>query len=139
MRFQLEIREPFLDRNVVAYALEIDQAILVERTAEAPIGKALLRALYDMYPDELPAHIRNRQKMPFHEGASISMAGPDWLDLFETAISDADFRDGQRRFADFGITTKEELFLIRILAAKMDIGRVPHLRSRLRLDVPRAA
>jgi asparagine synthase (glutamine-hydrolysing) len=139
MRFQLEIREPFLDRNVVDHALEIDDAILVERTAHAPIGKAPLRALYDMYPEELPAQIRNRRKMLFHEGVSTSMAGPDWLDLFDTAISDADLADGQRQFADFGISTKEELFLIRILAAKMDISRVPHLRSRLRLDVPRPA
>ncbi len=139
MRFQLEIREPFLDRNVVAHAIGIDDSILVEQTANAPIGKAPLRALYDKYPDELPAHIRNRQKMPFHEGVSASMAGSDWLDLFETAISDAEFRDGQRRFADFGIATKEELSFIRILAARMEIGRVPHLRSRLRLNMARAA
>ena len=139
MRFQLEIREPFLDRSVVSHAIDIDDSILVEQSTGSPVGKAPLRALFDMYPDELPVQIRDRQKMPFHEGVSMSMAGPDWVDLFETAISDADFRDGQRRFADFGIGSKEELFLIRILAARMDISRVPHLRSRLRLDVPSGA
>lgn len=138
MRFQLEIREPFLDQAVVAYASEIAESAMVEQAA-APIGKAPLRSLYDLYPSELPALIRDRQKMVFHEGASADAEGLQWLDLFETAVSDTDFRDGQREFADFAITTKEELFFMRILAAKMDVKRVPHLRGRLRLNMPLAA
>jgi len=62
-----------------------------------------------------------------------------WCDLFEAALSDADFRDGQREFADFRIATKEELFYMRVLAADLDVMLVPHLRGRLRLHVPRAA
>ena len=61
------------------------------------------------------------------------------LDLFEAALSDADFHDGRREFSDFEIATKEELLYIRILAAKMDVKRIPHLRDRLRLDMPQAA
>ena len=57
----------------------------------------------------------------------------------KAALSDADLHDGQREFADFAIATKEELFYMRILAAKMDVYRIPHLRGRLRLDMPRAA
>ena len=69
MQFQLEIREPFLDQTVVAYASELEASALVQQTDDAPIGKAPLRALYDLYPSELPACIRDRQKMLFHEGA----------------------------------------------------------------------
>jgi len=65
--------------------------------------------------------------------------GSGWLDLFEMALSDADLRDGQHEFADFEIASKEELFYMRILAAKMDVKRIPHLRGRLRLEMPRAA
>jgi len=139
MRFQLEIREPFLDQSVVGYASELDDAALVRQTDEAPVGKVALRALYDLYPAELPATIRDRAKMPFHEGAGADVEGPGWRDLFEAALSDADFRDGQREFADFKIATKEELFFMRALAAKMDVKRIPHLRGRLQLNMPRAA
>jgi asparagine synthase (glutamine-hydrolysing) len=138
MRFQLEIREPFLDRSVVGYASKLAGSDMVRR-ADTPMGKAPLRALYDLYPDTLPTSIRDRQKMAFHEGVGGDAEATEWLDLFETAVSDADFRDGQREFSEFSVTTKEELFLIRTLAAKMDVNRVPHLRQRLQLKMPRAA
>ena len=136
MRFRLEIREPFLDQAIVGYASELAASAMVAQGGHAPGGKAPLRALYDLYPAELPGFIRDRRKMLFHEGASNE--GEDiWLELFETAISNADFCDGQREFAEYTITTKEELFLIRVLAAKMNLKRIPHLRGRLRLDLPR--
>ncbi|HXR25680.1 MAG TPA: asparagine synthetase B [Candidatus Binataceae bacterium] len=139
MQFQLEIREPFLDQTVVGYASELDKSAFVNQTGDAPVGKAPLRALYDLYPSELPTYIRDRRKMLFHEGADGDVEGSGWLDLFEAVLSERDFRDGQREFADFEIATKEELFYMRILAAKMDVNRIPHLRGRLRLDMPLAA
>jgi asparagine synthase (glutamine-hydrolysing) len=136
MRFQLEIREPFLDQSVVAYASGLDQSALFEKQGGALAGKAPLRALYDLYPSELPAFIRDRKKMPFHEGAGVE--GSRWIDLLQDAVSETDLRDGQREFADFAIANKEELFLMRALAATMDVRRVAHLRGRLRLDMPYA-
>jgi len=138
MRFQLEIREPFLDQTVVGYASELDKSALVKQMDDVPVGKAPLRALYDLYPSELPTCIRDRQKMLFHEGADGDVEESGWLDLFEAALSDADFNDGQREFSNFKIVTKEELFYVRILAAKMDVNRIPHLRGRLQLEVPLA-
>lgn len=139
MRFQLEIREPFLDLSVVAYANGLDRSGLVRQAGDVATGKAALRALYDLYPAELPTVIRDRQKLPFNEGAEGDVAASGWLDLFEAALSDADFRDGQAEFAEFEIATKEELFFMRILADSMDVRRVPHLRGRLRLHMPLAA
>ena len=139
MQFQLEIREPFLDQAVVRYAAELDASALLKQTGNLTVGKAPLRALYDLYPSELPACIRDRQKMLFHEGAGGEVEDLGWLDLFEAALSDADFHDGQREFSDFKIATKEELFYLRTLAAKMNVKRIPHLRGRLRLDMTCAA
>ena len=139
MRFQLEIREPFLDQSVVAFATGLDRSALLERTVGALVGKAPLRNLYDLYPSQLPTFIRDRRKALFHEGAGSSVEKSGWLELFEAALSDAEFRDGQRQFGDFAIANKEELFCIRALAATMDLKRVPHLRGRLRLNMPRAA
>jgi asparagine synthase (glutamine-hydrolysing) len=137
MRFQLETREPFLDRTVANYASALDGPALVEQRSGARVGKIPLRALYDLYT-ELPDFIRDRQKMAFHEGAGGDVEGSAWPDMFEEVLSDAELRDGQREFADFKIADKEELFYIRTLAAKMDVRRVPHLRARLQLDLPSA-
>ena len=111
MQFQLEIREPFLDQAVVGYASELDESALVKQTGDGAVGKAPLRALYDLYPSELPTFIRDRQKMLFHEGAAGDVEGSGWLDLFEAALSDADFHDGQREFADFQIATQRRAIL----------------------------
>ena len=134
MQFQLEIREPFLDQTVVGYASELDESALLKRDGDAPVGKAPLRALYDLYPSELPACIRDRQKMLFYEGAGGETEASGWLDLFETALSDAALSDGQREFSDFAVATKEELFYLRSLANSVDVKRIPHLRGRLRLE-----
>jgi asparagine synthase (glutamine-hydrolysing) len=139
MRFELEIREPFLDLSVVDYVSHLDESLLVTQRAGMSFGKAPLRALYDLYPSELPTIIRDRRKMAFDEGAGTDVDGTGWADLFEEAISDAAFRDGKREFADYGIATKEELFYIRTLAHKIDISRIPHLQGRLHLEMPRAA
>ena len=45
MRFQLEIREPFLDQAVVSYASELAETAMLMTGVGAPTGKAPLRAL----------------------------------------------------------------------------------------------
>lgn len=138
MRFALEAREPFLDLSVAEYALRLDATALVHTVHGKPRGKAPLRSLYDLYPDELPKMIRDREKVGFDEGAGLIEGGPDsaWLGLFEDAVSDHEFIEGQKEFSNFGIRSKEELFYIRKLAAKLDISRVPYLLDRLYLYVP---
>jgi len=136
MRFMLETREPFLDPRVAAYALDLRGDALVATSNGKPRGKKPLRALYDLYPDKLPASIRDRTKMLFDEGAGLDLKRPGWTHLFEETISDRDFRDGCHRYEAYGIRTKEELFYLRTLAASMDISRVPHLRGRIYLNLP---
>ncbi len=136
MRFELEIREPFLDLAVVEYACGLDATALLKTVDGLPRGKQPLRALYDLYPGELPTAIRDRRKIQFDEGAGIDSEGAGWPALFEEAVSDKEFQDGKREFAAFEIATKEELFYLRALARHMDVNRVSHLRSRTRLYVP---
>ncbi len=138
MYFQLETREPFLDPSIVRYALALDAAALVKDVHGEPMGKMPLRQLYDLYPDQLPISIRDRQKLPFNEGAGFDANQNEspWVTLAETAISRSEFMDGKREFARFGVTTKEELLYIRKLAQNMDISRVPHLFSRPTIQFP---
>ena len=131
MRFQVEAREPFLDPAVANYALSLDSTSLVGEVDGGPRGKAPLRELFDLYPDELPAAIRDRAKVPFGAGAGLA-AGKDsaWKNCFAQAISDDDLRDGQEEFSAFSIRSKEELFYLRKLSQVLDVHRVPHLQAR---------
>jgi asparagine synthase (glutamine-hydrolysing) len=132
MRYQVEMREPFLDPAVANYALALAPQALVRETGGLPVGKRPLRDLYALYPDALPASIANRTKVPFGEGAGLDVSPEDslWKQRFEAEISDADFRDGRRRYAAFSLQSKEELHYIRALAQTLDVMRVPHLRDR---------
>ncbi len=138
MHFQIETREPFLDPSIVRYAMALDATTLVKEVHGEPMGKMPLRQLYDLYPDQLPRLIRDRQKIPFNEGAGfdVSQNESPWLTLAETTISDSELTDGRREFAPFGVSTKEELLYIRKLAQHMDILRVPHLRGRATIRFP---
>ncbi len=136
MRFELEIREPFLDLALVEHAARLDASALLRTVGGLPRGKEPLREIYDLYPAELPVEIRDRRKIQFDEGAGLASESAAWPALFEEAVSDADFADGKREFAAYEIATKEELYYMRKLAAAMDVSRLPHLRGRIRLYVP---
>ena len=131
MAFEVEVREPFLDLDLCAHAAGLNGAQLLRATDGR--GKEPLRALYDLYPGELPTMIRDRRKIGFDEGAGLK---DDWRELFEQTVSDVELADGKREFAEFEIGGKEDLFCLRALADTMDISRVPHLKSRLRLLMP---
>lgn len=136
MRYELEIREPFLDLALVEYAAKLDRSALVKTVDGLPQGKQPLRAVYDLYPNELPAMIRDRKKVHFEEGAGIASESAGWTALFEDAVSDGEFADGKKQFAAFELATKEEFFYLRALARHMDVNRVAHLKARTRLLVP---
>lgn len=138
MRFQIEARQPFLDPTIVHYALGLEGSRHVEIIDGVARGKAALRSLYDLHPDELGGRIRDRRKIPLAEGAGFE-AGPNaspWRDFAEHSVSDRAFHDGRRRFERFDIRTKEELFYLSKLADVMDVTRAPHLANRARLRVP---
>jgi asparagine synthase (glutamine-hydrolysing) len=138
MRYQVEMREPFLDPAVVNYALSIDAGALVRDVAGVPTGKMPLRELYDRYPESLPASIRDRSKVPIGEGSGLDVSPPDsgWKQRFNDAISERDWREGQKEFAAFNLQSKEELYYLRKLAQVVDVTRVPHLRDRAWLTMP---
>ncbi len=137
MRFGLETREPFLDRAVAGYALGLGAADLVRGPDGAPQGKQPLRSLWALHP-ALPEAIRVRRKSPLHVGAGFdrSQKSSPWIDYAEEAISDADFAEGQKRFARFDLRSKEELLYLEKLAECFDPFRVPHLTARPRLRFP---
>lgn len=138
MRHQVEMREPYLDPEVVNYALGLEAGALVRDLNGLPSGKMPLRGVYNLYADQLPASIRDRTKVPFGEGAGLDVSPQDsgWKRRFDAAISDADLSDGQKEFAAFSVQTKEELYYLRKLAQTVDVNRVPHLTDRAWISFP---
>jgi asparagine synthase (glutamine-hydrolysing) len=123
---------------VANYALNLDGAALVREVGGKAVGKHILRDIYNLYPNELPAAIRDRTKVPFGEGAGID-ASPEtssWKMRFNEVISDRELLEGRVEFAPFNIQNKEELFYIRKLAQSVDVNRVPHLRDRAWISFP---
>jgi asparagine synthase (glutamine-hydrolysing) len=138
MRFQVEVREPFLDPTMVDYAFNLRGSALVQNIDGHAKGKAPLRTLYDLYPQQLPISIRDRVKIPLNEGSGfdISYTNSSWRAFAEQAVSDREFADGRRRFAAFDLRTKEEFLYLNTLATVMDVFRIPHLTNRARLLLP---
>lgn len=79
MRYEIEMREPFLDQSVVAYARQLDRSALIDLKKGPSSGKAALRAIYNLYPDQLPGVIRDRRKLLFDEGAGGASVWSDCL------------------------------------------------------------
>ena len=138
MRWQVEAREPFLDPAVVNHALALAPSALV---SAAGVGKAPLRALFDLQPDALPQAIRDRAKRPLNEGTGLDASQTDapWARHAEAVLSDREMAEGRRRFADYDLRSKEELLYLQTLAARIDVERVPSLKARLRLHAPEMA
>jgi asparagine synthase (glutamine-hydrolysing) len=140
MHFQLEARSPFLDGAIVEYAYSLSATALVRQLNGRPHGKAPLRELYDLYPNDLPIAIRDRRKTPLSEGAGLDVSQNDshMARYFEDNVSDAEYKYGLRIYRDYALTSKEEYYYLNILAKNMNINRVPHLRDRLQIKVPRS-
>ena len=105
MRYQLEMREPFLDPAVANYALNLGASALVRDVNGKATGKAALRDIYNLYPDALPASIRDRSKVPFGATAIRDDASENlsWQARFDEALSDRDLFEGKMEFEGFAI------------------------------------
>ena len=138
MRFEVEARVPFLDPIVVRAALSFKAADLVRQDGGDPVGKQPLRALYDLYPEALPAEIGRRTKLGLHIGCGLDRSADvsPWRELAETRINDSQYRDELRRLTAFNVRNKEELLYLLALERRMDVHRVPHLKRRSLLQTP---
>jgi len=134
----VEAREPLLDSALARYALSLPADALVGGEG-AQTGKQSLRALWDLYPGRLPATIRHRRKVALHVGSGldVSQKRSPWIDFAESEVSDAEFAEGRREFAEFQLESKEEYLNLRLLSESFDVRRAPHLRSRANLRFPR--
>ena len=107
MAHSIEGRVPFLDINLVEYIMSIDPK-LKQAGKKSRIEKWLLRQAFSGY---LPDEVLWRTKTEFAAGC-----GSEHLitDLAESEISDAEFEKEKELLKDVEISSKEELYYLRI-------------------------
>ena len=108
MAHSIEGRVPFLDIDLVEYAMSVDPGLKVSNNGKDDIEKWLLRQAFTGY---LPDEVLWRTKMEFAAGCGserllIEVAGDE--------ISDAEFDKAKRQFDWVGISSKEELYYFKI-------------------------
>jgi asparagine synthase (glutamine-hydrolysing) len=109
---------PFLDGNVVDYAMSIPPQLKVLQ-GEFPIEKWILRKSME---GDLPESVLWRKKAKFWEGAGVE----DFLsDYADKNVRDSDFRSERIVRADLKLNTKEELLYYRHF--KEYFGSLPDL------------
>lgn len=107
MAVSLEARVPFLDRDLVEYALNLPASVKIKNVDGRKIEKWILREAFDgIIPDE----ILWREKLPFDQGSGARAL----IAYAEEHVSDEELSDAQKRWPDAGIVSKEMLFYYNI-------------------------
>lgn len=105
MAWGLEARVPFLDKEFLNVAMDIDPEEKMIKPAEKRIEKHILRAAFDT-GEYLPDEILWRQKEQFSDGVGYS-----WIDglkeFAEQHISDEELKAGKPSWGNDQPTTKE--------------------------------
>lgn len=116
MAVSLEARVPFLDRDVVEYAINLPcEEKIVERDGRL-IEKYILRKAFDGL---LPDSILWREKMPFDQGSG----GRHIIERIDALVSDEELKEAQEQYAEANIVSKEMLFYYKIWREKFgDLG-----------------
>ena len=128
MAFGVEVREPFMDKALVEYALRIPFPYKVATLRNKRITKAILR---EAFKDILPAAIYMRDKMTLMEGAGAGVVNKGEGIFFEHAksqITDEKLAELKIQFPEYKIENKEvafyfEIFKEHFLKAKFAVTR----------------
>lgn len=111
MAWGIEARVPFLDREFIDYAMNLDPASKMGGAGR--IEKAAIRKAFEGY---IPEHILNRQKEQFSDGV-----GYGWIDGLrdhaEAHVSDAEMERAGVRFPIHPPATKEGYFYRKLFEA----------------------
>lgn len=107
MAVSLEARVPFLDRDLVEYALNLPASAKIKTVNGRRIEKWILREAFDgLLPDE----ILWREKLPFDQGSGARVL----IDYANDRVSDEELAEAQKLSPEANIVSKEMLFYYRI-------------------------
>ncbi len=108
MHWTVETRVPFLDVDLVNFALGLPNEYKVRQTEKGPIDKWIFRMAMT---DRLPSYITDRAKLPFCTGAGLNTDSPSgtFHEISEEAISDSILEKYKRLYPEYNLSTKEEV------------------------------
>lgn len=111
MKYAVEVREPFLDRRLVEYALNIHPSLKIANDSFGEImTKFILR---EAFKDILPNYIYKRKKMTLMEGAGIGGVEKGkglLLNFAKNKMTDIQFKKAVATNLDYKLTDKEEAY-----------------------------
>lgn len=110
MRYGVEIREPFLDRELVEYALSIPPSMKVSRLIDGRFTTKFI--LREAFKDLLPDYIYSRDKQTMMDGAGIGEVDKNKGLLYrnaESKVSESQLKYFQKNYSDYHLSTKEEV------------------------------
>ncbi|MEO5644135.1 MAG: asparagine synthase (glutamine-hydrolyzing) [Bacteroidia bacterium] len=111
MKYAVEVREPFLDRNFVEYALNIHPSLKVAPNSKGKMTTKFI--LREAFKDLLPDYIYSREKMTLMEGAGIGGVEKGKGLLFQYAnayLSDQEFKTISDNYSNYRLKDKEEAY-----------------------------
>lgn len=115
MRYSVEVREPFLDRELVEYVLNIPPSLKVSCLENGEIAtKYILR---EAFKDLLPEYIYSRQKQTMMDGAGIGEVDKNKGLLYrnaETSVTDTEFYEYKELYPEYSLNSKEEVVNFKI-------------------------
>lgn len=115
MKYSVEVREPFLDRELVEFALNIHPNMKVSKNDQGKLTtKYILR---EAFRDILPNYIYNREKMTLMEGAGIGGVekGKGLLsDYANKILAESEFNTIVNQNPEYNLKDKEDAMCFNI-------------------------
>lgn len=111
----VEVKQPYLDKRFVEFAVGIDPALKVEKTSGATWGKSILRRAY---MGLLPESILWRRKTPLELGSGFTgLRG-----ILEAKVPDLEFEEARKSYG-IRFRSKEHLYYYEIY--RSEVGEIP--------------
>lgn len=130
MKFAVEVREPFLDKDVVEYALSIHPSLKVAYNNKGRLTTKFI--LREAFKDILPEYIYSREKMTLMKGAGIGGVERGkglLLSFVEEHISEKEFKEIIKNNPDYNLKDKEEAYCFKFF--KQDFAKAKFAKTRV--------
>ncbi|MEQ8274998.1 MAG: asparagine synthase-related protein [Deltaproteobacteria bacterium] len=107
MAVSLEARVPFMDRDLVEYALNLPAEVKIKEVDGRLVEKYILREAFE---DLLPHDLLWREKMPFDQGSG----GRSIIEVVNGRVTDDEFEAAKREHPEAQLVSKEAYYYFKI-------------------------